>query len=488
MGLRLEKLPLPSKAEISALPSEDLLSLTLNWRERLEIYQEQLFKARRKRYGKSSERSSPATDDKPSDQPPKPRDETTKRPSERYPEAPVQVDKIELSEMPPCPCCGEMMADSGMSEDSEYLDVKAKEFIVVEQKRSKYRCTKCHGAIVTAPVPPRVTPGGSYSDEIIVDATVSKYCDLIPMERYCQMAARGGLAGLPPQSLIQTSFKLAEFLAGVYQIIRNEVLEEKVLLADETPHRMLEGDDRQRWFLWGFSSRKACFFECHDTRSGDVSSAVLAMSLCEVLLTDVYSGYAKSVRIVNEVRTTEGRPLIKSAYCNAHARRGFVTGDDSPDAKFMVEQYQAVYRLEAAKGDCLERRGAMRLIFEVMRNEADKKIHSYSSKSQLGRAYSYFLKNYQGLTVFLSNAEVPIDNNASERLLRNHVIGRKTWYGTHSVEGAKTAAVHFTIVESCKVNGVNPRHYYMEMVERIHTGETLLTPSQYKDLLTSNTC
>ena len=273
---------------------------------------------------------------------------------------------------------------------------------------------------------------------------------------------------------------------GVYDLIRNDVLDTSVLLADETPHRMLEGDERTKWYLWGFSNLRACFFECHDTRSGDVSSAVLAESRCEVLLTDVYSGYVKSVRVVNEMRLLLGRAVVKAAYCNAHARREFVTGDESLDAKFMVEQYKEIYRLEANGVDIGEGRAAMRPIFEAMRAEAKKKVNGYSSKSQLGRAYAYFLKNYDGLTVFLSNAAVPIDNNPSERLLRSHVIGRKTWYGTHSPRGAETAAVHFTIVETCKMNGVNPRAYYLDMLQRIHHKEVLLTPRQYKDL--PNSC
>jgi hypothetical protein len=122
----------------------------------------------------------------------------------------------------------------------------------------------------------------------------------------------------------------------------------------------------------------------------------------------------------------------------------------------------------------------MQPIFAAMRETAEKKVNEYSSKSQLGRAYAYFLENYEGLTVFLSRNDVPIDNNASERALRNHVIGRKTWYGTHSPAGAEVAAVHFTIVESCKMNDVNPRQYYLDMTSRLHRGEDVLTPSDYK--------
>ena len=250
MGVRLEKLVLPSKNDVLTLAMPALQTLAVDWLERLELYQHQLFRERRHRYGRRSERS--PRDDTTTGELKKPRDDVTKRPSERYPEAPVHVDKIELPEPPKCGCCGRTMTDSGMSEDSESISVKEKQFIVIEQKRTKYRCSGCHSSIVTAPLPARITPGGSYSDEVIVDATVSKYCDLIPMERYTQMAERGGMPGLPPQSLIQTTSCLADFMGPVYDTIKSEVLAANVLLADETPHRMLE-------LLLGKSHPMKCF-------------------------------------------------------------------------------------------------------------------------------------------------------------------------------------------------------------------------------------
>ena len=69
--------------------------------------------------------------------------------------------------------------------------------------------------------------------------------------------------------------------------------------ADETPHKMLEGHEKKSWYLWGFSTLRTCFLECHDTRSGDVASDVLINSKCQFLLTDVYSGYGKAVRLAN---------------------------------------------------------------------------------------------------------------------------------------------------------------------------------------------
>jgi transposase len=495
--IHLKKLELIDEAAIDSLSQGELAALAKEWRQKIDEYQRILFRVRRRTFGRSSERSKGGKPDE-DEAPSKPRGETTKKLSDRYPEATIREDKIGFPEKAcsTCAVCGaEAMADSGMTEMSEYLDVDAKEFIVVQQKREKRRCTQCHASIVTAPLRPRVTPGGSYSDELIVDATVSKYCDLIPMERYCKMAGRGGLQGLPPHSLIQASHRLAEFLSPAFDRVKLEALATEVLLADETPHRMLEGDLKSRWYFWGFSSQKACFFECHDTRSGDVSTDVLRQSNCLVLLTDAYSGYKKSIALANAARKKEGRPLITAAYCNSHARREFLpdgeNARESVDAEFIREQYKQIYKLnKEAKGlpagDVLVKRSTMVPHFAAIKAEAERKIDEYSSKSGMGMAYAYFLKYFDGLTVFLTNAAVPIDNNTSERLLRSPVIGRKTWYGTHSRRGAATAAVHFTLVETCKMNGVNPRAYYLDAVARIHAGQVPLTPSEFKSL--GDTC
>jgi transposase len=494
VGLKLEKLNLPAIASIEAMGPKELLSLAKEWRERIEVYEGLLFRARRRMYGRSSERSgSPELQGTPAL-----RGDTTKQLSDRYPEARVEVDEIKLENPQPCPACGGALENSGMVGTSEYLDVRPKEFIVVEQRRHKHRCTKCHGAIVTAPNPPRIIPGGSYSDGMIVDATLSKYCDLIPMDRYTRMAARSGLADLPAHSLIKASFRLGDFMSPIYELVKREVLSEPVLRADETPHRMLEGDKKKNWYLWGFSAELSCFFECHDTRSGEISTEILNESQCLVLLTDAYAGYIKSIRLANAARLASSRPPILPANCNAHARREFWAGDwDSPemseDQRIVINHYKEIYKLNAeSKGlgpeQILQKRLEMKPYFEAIKSESERKIDSYSSKSQQYTAYNYIIKNFEALTRCLTNHLIPLDNNASERLLRSHVVGRKTWYGTHSRAGARAAAVHFTIVETCKLNGVNPREYYLDAIERIHSKAELLTPSQYKVLINSNTC
>lgn len=411
-------------------------------------------------------------------------------PSERYPDAPLIERDVTLETPPSCRCCGDQLSDSGMTEDREFITKIPEQFYVVREKRHKYRCGRCHGDLQTAPAPPAIKPGSAFSDELIQDVAVSKFCDLIPIERQVKMAERKGFPGLPPQSLIETTHYLAEFLATLYEKLKSETFLSRVLHADETPHRMLEGDATQNWFFWGFSGKTSAYFEAHPTRSGDVASTLLKDSSCEVLLSDVFSGYKKAARDANEHRASQGRPLIKTSYCNAHARRKFMEADAFPEQKeYFIRQYQRIYRLEAeAKEEdqppekLRENREKMRPIFEEMREQAMYWLPAFSSKSSIGKAMSYFLKNWDEFVFFTSpgQLDVPIDNNPQERLLRNPVIGRKTWYGTHSKQGAKTTAVLFSVMESCKLNRVNPRDYLKAVVAELHAGKPAFTPSQFK--------
>jgi hypothetical protein len=328
----------------------------------------------------------------------------------------------------------------------------------------------------TAPAIKRIKPGSAWSDGMILDVAASKFCDLIPITRQVKMAERLGISGLPHQSLIESTHYLADFLNPIYLDIREEILKSKILYADETPHRMLEGDEKSNWYLWGFSSKTSAYYECQDTRSGDVAIELIRDSNCEYLMSDVYSGYGKTVKVVNEYRRGKNLPKLNKIYCNAHARRKFIEAAVfQEESKFFVECYQKIYRLDA-----LNRRDEMTPIFEEMRDRTRHHLSHYSSKSAIVRASDYFLKNYSELTEFIKDPELPIDNNHQERLLRNPVIGRKTWYGTHSIRGAKTTAVLFSIIESCKLNKINPRVYLTHVVSLIHLGQTPPTPAQFR--------
>jgi len=311
------------------------------------VLQEHLNELRHDIYGASSERYKKAAKPK-LKKDPAPR---VKKPSERYPNTIIREIPVQYNPAPGCDVCGKQMMDSGMTEDSEQLTVTPKKYEILRYMRSIYRCS-CQSCMKTAPNVPRIVEGSSYSDEMILDVALSKYCDLIPIERYVQMAARAGLANLPPNTLYDLTHKFAFFVKDVYRLIKTGVLESRVLHADETPHKMLEGSDTKNWYLWGFSTPKYCLLECHDTRSGDIASEILNNSKCEVLVSDVFSGYNKAIRISNIERQSAGKNLIKNANCNAHARRNFFKlRYKYPESDFYLDHYHEIYQLHSeAKG------------------------------------------------------------------------------------------------------------------------------------------
>ena len=440
---------------------------------------EQLCKIKNKLFGKSSEKS-PRNNKKSKDK--KEAKKRVRLPSERYKNLDIVEKDVTLDNLPECPCCQSQMQDSKLFESSEYLTFIPRQYYVVREKRRKYRCKTCQGALITAPAIPRLIPGGAYSDEMIIDVALSKFLDLLPIERYTQIAAREGLSELPANSLINTTHKLADCIGASYKLIKEEVFESEVIHADETLHRMLEGDKRSNWYLWGFSNGSASYFEVRDTRSGDVASDLLKGSNCKYLMSDVFSGYKKAVRQANEGREEK----IVSLYCNAHARRKFNDSKNNfeKESNFFIKLYQRIYRLEDLeyKVDltAIQKRSWQKLYMRVMEKEALRIKSSYSSKLSITKALNYFINNFDSLIKFTEDPELPIDNNPQERQMRTPVVGRKTWYGTHSKRGGKTTAIMFSIVESCKLNKINPREYVTDLVRALHQGMPAFSPKQYR--------
>jgi transposase len=449
-------------------------SMALSGEQESFLLNEQLINIKNKLFGKSSEKSDKKSIDNKKKKEPRKR---VRLPSERYPNLDIIEKEVTLDELPTCPCCSSQMSDSGMTEDSEYLTVIPKQYYVVRQKRHKYRCGGCQGAIVTAPAIPRIKQGGSFSDEMIIDVAISKYFDLMPIERYARNAQLGG-TDLAQNSLIQLTHSLADFIAPVYESICKDVFDSEVAHADETPHKMLEGDKKSNWYLWGFNNGRSSYFDARDTRSGSVASEYLKKSKCKYLVSDVFSGYKKALREANAEREDD---KILELYCNAHARRKFKESSCNFDeSEFFLHCYRKIYMLQ--KSELKTNKKWQRLYMRAMLLKAEKLVHSLSSKSSLAKALNYFIKNFDGLVRFTTRADLPIDNNSQERELRSPVIGRKTWYGTHSKRGAKTMSILFSITQSCKLSKVNPREYLRDLIKAMHEKRPHFTPYEYSQM------
>lgn len=519
-----------TKKQVAALSRSELISLAWTGHELLKELQSELADYQSKNeqlekksgqmaevmenlltrlYGKSSEKSQ--KEDPPLDDSGKnigaqgnsknKRKRSCKLPSERYPNAPIVDQMLPFEDAPICNGCGEAMQSTGLSEVSEQLSSKPREIFILRFHRPKYRCKCCESSFATPPLPARMLPGSSYSDDFIIDVALSKYCDLIPIGRFCSMAARQGVTGLPAQSLIELTHVLASFVLEAAKQIARSIMKARVLHADETTHRMLEGHEKSNWYLWGFSTDNQVVFELQPTRSGEIASEILTESSCEVLVSDVFSGYAKAVKSINKEREAESeqdgakRPPVISSYCNAHARRKFVESSRNfgQQSEFYTEKYGAIYTIEkqvkaAPEADTKRLlRLSMHPLFQDMKYQAEQDLAGVSKHSALGKALRYFLNNYENLIIPVWDHEVSLDNNSQERTFRNPVIGRKTWYGTHSVRGAQTASVLLTLVESCKMCHVNPREYFQTLVNSLHNGGPPIAPLEFSNLQTSPT-
>ena len=408
--------------------------------------------------------------------------------SEQYPNAEIREEIVGFDYIPMCVCCNDPMVDSGLEEVTEQVQTIPAKHIIVRRRRKKYKCSKGLSGLVSAPLAPRVAPGTSLGDSFIMYCALSKFHYLMPAERTARMISQSGFDDFAPQLVLAAQHYCADFLRPVYRRSKRAVQGCVILYADETTHRMLEGDESDRtWYFWGFTGQGTSYFEIHNTRSGSVAAKFLADSECLYLMSDVYSGYIRAVREANEIRRSQKRPEITVLFCNSHSRRRFTEAQiNYPDeAQFFIQKYGDIYKLESElkiltnPSDKRQKRASMRLHFEAMAARAQELRTTVSDKSSLARAIDYFLSNYKELTRFTEDFHLPIDNNRSERQLRCPVIGRKTWLGTHSERGAETTEILFTIFQSCNLSKVNAHHYLSAVVEALLKGDPPFTPQEY---------
>ncbi len=420
-------------------------------------------------------------------------------PSEQYPNAKIKIEVIGEKNIPHCSECNKEMTDSGMRAVSERLEMIPMEIFIVKLERIRYHCKCCQSAPITTALPARIAPHTSLNDSVLIEAAIAKFYDLIPTERFAKMLSRSGVE-ISDKLLFSTQSYLAKAFYPVYELLRQEVLSSRVVHADESPHRMLERNEGNfQWYLWCFCTQNSVYFEIHNTRASSVSIDFLKDSKVEVLLTDVYSGYIRTVKEVNEYRKLNDIVLMNSAHCNEHARRNFFYSKE-PIAETVLDVYGKIYSIESKvqdliknpkyqeplnKENALQLRQTMDPLFEQIYELCIEILLDNAPKSSISQAANYYIKNLKGLTLFLTDLEIPIGNLCAERTLRNPAVGRKTWYGTHSRKGIETMAVHFSIFESCRVNKINPREYYNYLASLYNSGKPLITPLSYKHSIQS---
>lgn len=420
----------------------------------------------------------------------------TRLPSEQFPNAKIIETTVEDANPPVCPECSDLMTDSGMREVSERIEYQPAELYIHRISRVRCHCKRCQSAPQTAVLPARLAPGSSLGDSFLIQACVSKFFDLIPTTRFAKILARGKV-NLSHTLLLRAQSYMAGFLEQVYHAIGQEVRDSEVILADETIHRQLEENGgKWRWYLWAFGNGSSIYFEIHDTRSGDVSIRFLKESgKALFLVSDAYTGYGRTIREINEARISQNLPLLQSAFCNDHARRYWYQAQPDLLAVQVLELYEKIYAIEqqvqelrsnpkyiGAENDekALAIRQTSDPLFHKIYDISAQVLLDAPEKSLEATAARYFINHVTGLTLFLRHIQLPISNAFTERGIRSPVILRKTALGNHSQKGAREAAIQMSVMESCKLQTMDPVEYLNFNKDQYFAGKPLITPHQYR--------
>jgi len=367
-----------------------------------------------------------------------------------------------------CSACGGHLDEmKGQYEEAEEITVIERRFVRVNHQRKKYRCS-CNACIVTAPPPAKLVEGGRYSIAFAVEIAALKYLDHSPLERQCRTMDREGL-DVDSQTLWDQINRLSNHLQPTYEAIGSHVLAQRLIHADETYWRLMSERDGKRWWVWEIACWNAVFYRFLDSRSKDAAATLLG----DYAGTAVTDGYAVYVALARGTPTKVGFGL---GHCWAHVRRKFVEIESNwpiecGEILGMIGELYAVERElpiwdpgapKDAEDKVLEERHAIR---NARSRPIIERIHAWAltqrplPRSGLGMAINYMLELWPGLVLFLERPFVPLDNNPAERALRGIVIGRKNHYGSRSKRGAEVAAILYTLFESAKLCGVEPKAY-----------------------------
>lgn len=376
-----------------------------------------------------------------------------------------------------CKACGGALTEmGGQFEESEEVTVVERRFVRVLHKRKKYRCS-CNGCVETAPAAPRLIAGGRYSIEFAAEVASSKYLDHLPLERQVRIMAREGVE-VTSQALFDQLWAGFGHLEPTYEAIGRLVLASPVIGADETHWRLMGGGEDKRHWAWNITCPQATFYWITNSRGKESAQRMLA-GYSGIVMADGYGAYEALAR---------GSPGLTLAHCWAHVRRKFVEIQESFSGPCgeILDLIGKLYAIEREAPRTPEALPLRRELRATQSREVIGKISRWAMEqralpqSGLGRAIAYMMGMWKGLTVFLENPEIPLDNNATERALRGPVIGRKNHYGSRSERGTKVAALFYTLLETAKLAGVEPKAYLVAALRRAIQNPgtvTLPTPS-----------
>lgn len=377
-----------------------------------------------------------------------------------------------------CPCCGGAVHEVGETV-SEMLDYVPARLRVLRIRRPKYGCRAC-GTIHQAPAPERPIAKGRASAGLLAHVLVSKYCDHLPLYRQSQIFARQGIT-LNRSTLANWVGGASWWLEALQNRLAAHLFASDKLFADDTPIPVLDpGRGRTRtgrlWVYvrddrpWGGPDPPAALYLYSPDRKAERPKSHLD-EFQGILQVDGYAGF----------ETLAGNGITLAA-CWAHARRKFYDVEEATGSPIAAEALRRIASLYALEKDLRghpaearrKRRGARaRPLVIALKTWLEQQLLRVPPRGGVAEAIRYALARWPALSLFLEDGRVELDNNPVERAIRPVALGRKNHLFAGSNGGAARWATIASLLETAKLNGVEPYGYLKDVLERMAAGHPM---------------
>jgi len=373
-----------------------------------------------------------------------------------------------------CPSCGGELKVMGET-ISEQLEIINTAFNVIETVRPKLTCSQCD-VIVQAPLPAKPVEGSRVGSSLLARILVGKYVEHTPLYRQSEIYARQGVT-LSRNTMVRWVAMMANRLRPLYEALNQYVLQAGKVHTDDTPVRVLEvGSGKTRTGrLWvyvrddrnaGLADSAAVWFSYSADRKGEHPQRHLA-GYRGVLQADAYGGY--------DALYETGR--ITEAACMTHARRKIHDEHVRRPTEMTNEALKrigALYAIEAEiRGSPAVERLAVQKeqtvpLMQSLHDWVLEQMKTLSVHAEMAKAFTYMLKQWDALNEYCRNGMVEIDNNIGENALRSVAVGRKNYLFFGSDNGGEAAAIIYSLLGTCKLNGVEPEGWLREVTGKIN--------------------
>jgi transposase len=386
-----------------------------------------------------------------------------------------------------CSCCGSARLSKLGEDITETLEVVPRQWKVIQTVRERFSCRECE-TITQPPAPFHVTPRGFAGPNLLAMVLFEKFGQHQPLNRQSERYAREGV-DLSLSTLADQVGACALALRPLYALIEAHVLSAERLHGDDTTVPILAKGKTETGRIWtyvrddrpfGGKDPPAALYYASRDRSGEHPQRHLK-SFVGILQADAYSGYGRLY-----LADRRPRPIIE-ALCWSHSRRKFFELADiasnarrgrdaapiSPIALEAIRRIDAIFDIEREINGLLaeERLATRRLRSAPLVATLEGWLHVERAKlsrhNGVAKAIDYTLTRWPAFSRFLEDGRICLTNNAAERALRGLALGRKSWLFAGSERGAERAAVMYTLIQTAKLNDVDPQAWLADVLARI---------------------